>query len=233
MYSFTMLDAVLFEFDGVLADTAPARRAALTSVLAEDGVVLSPDEYQQVCAGLGLDEGVRAALALRSVTVDETALELMALRAERAFREHLGKGLSLVEGAREVVERLAGGTLVGIVTRTRRSEVEFALALARMEHAFSCVIAAEDAYPQKPAAAPYLTALERLGKRRRVRPRHVVALEDGRAGIRAARAAGVRCAVVGALPAHLAMDADALLPSIAGLTLGALESLVMGEERIR
>ena len=55
------------------------------------------------------------------------------------------------------------------------------------------------------------------------------ALEDGRAGIRAAKRAGLRCAVVGPIPAHLAMDADALLPTLVGQTAASIDALTSGE----
>jgi beta-phosphoglucomutase-like phosphatase (HAD superfamily) len=55
-----------------------------------------------------------------------------------------------------------------------------------------------------------------------------VALEDGAAGIRAAKAAGLRCAVVGALPMHLALDADALIPSLVGLAVRSLDLVTHG-----
>ena len=53
-------------------------------------------------------------------------------------------------------------------------------------------------------------------------PRPIVAVEDGLPGIRAARAAGIPCVVVGDVPAHVALEADGYLPSIAGLTAARL-----------
>jgi beta-phosphoglucomutase-like phosphatase (HAD superfamily) len=61
----------------------------------------------------------------------------------------------------------------------------------------------------------------------------VLALEDGSSGIRSARAAGLRCLAVGALPAHCAMQAEGLLPTLRGHTLATLEEIVLRpEERI-
>jgi beta-phosphoglucomutase-like phosphatase (HAD superfamily) len=54
----------------------------------------------------------------------------------------------------------------------------------------------------------------------------VVAIEDGLAGINAARAAGIATVVVGDVPAHVAIEADGYIPSIAGLTPDSLLSLV-------
>lgn len=222
-----VLDAVLMEFDGVLADTAAARCAALTFVLAEDGLELSDADYREGCAGLSTADAVRAATERCGASIDETGIELLALRVDRAFSTHVGKGIMLVDGAREAVERLAARVRVGIVTRASRRDVEFVLHLGQMEHLFGCVIGSEDANPPKPAPAPYLAALRRLELRRPIRPDGlVVALEDGVAGIHAARAAGLRCIAVGDLPAHVAMEADAVIPAITGIDTAAVEQLI-------
>lgn len=222
-----IIDTVLMEFDGVLADTAAARRHALLSVLLDDGITLSPADYHDHCAGLPTPDAVRQALACAAIVQDETGIELLALRVDRAFSAHVGKGLVLAEGAREVVERLAARTRVGIVSRANRRDIEFALSLARIEPHFACVIGAEDVYPPKPSPAPYQAALRRLERRR---PIHadgiVVALEDAQSGIRSARAAGIRCIAVGRLPAHVALEANALIPAISGLGLPQIEQLV-------
>lgn len=228
-----MIDAVLFEFDGVLADTTSARGDALRSTLREDGIALSADEYREQCAGRSFAEAVRAALDLRAVKLDETGVDLLVLRTERAYSAAVGKGVKLADGVPEVVERLAASVRLGVVTRAGRSEVEFVLALAGLDHAFSCLVTGEDAAAGKPSPALYRVALERLSRLRATPPSMCVALEDTLVGIRSARAAGLRAVAVGALPAHVAMEADGLVPQIAGLTLNALERLVARDgERI-
>ncbi len=228
-----MIDAVLFEFDGVLADTTSARGDAVRSTLREDGIALSADEYREQCAGRSFAEAVRAALELRAVKLDETGIDLLVLRTERAYGAAVGKGVQLADGVPEVVERLAASVRLGIVTRAGRAEVDFVLALAGLDHAFSCLVAGEDAPAGKPSPAPYRVALERLSRLRPTPPSACVALEDTLVGIRSARSAGLRAVAVGALPAHVAMEADGLVPGISGLTLAALERLVARDgERI-
>jgi beta-phosphoglucomutase-like phosphatase (HAD superfamily) len=230
-----MLDTVLFEFEGVLADTTDARRDALIAALHADGLLLSAVEYREHCAGLGLEDAARSALSLRGIRGDETAVALTTARAERAFRAYVGKGVTLAEGAREALERLHVVARLGIVSRTGRDEIALLLALARLEHLFTCVVAAEDAFPPKPAPTPHRTALARLTRQRPVAVRGVVvALEDSLPGIRAARSAGIRCVAVGDLPAHVVMEADGWITSLRGLTPDALDAIVSASgERIR
>lgn len=229
-----MIDAVLFEFDGVLADTTRARGEALRSTLREDGIILTADEYREHCAGRSFTEAVRAALDVKGVKLDETGIDLLVLRSERAYGAAVGKGVTLADGVPEVVERLAGAVRLGIVTQASRSDVDFVLTLAGLDHAFSCLVTGDDVAAGKPSPAPYRIALERLSRLRQTRPNTCVALVDTLIGIRNARAAGLRAVAVGALPAHVAMEADGLLQGISGLTLAALERLVARDgERIQ
>ena len=221
-----MFDAVLCEFEGVLADTAALRVAALRASLADEGVTSPHPELADACARLPVATTVRAALALHGERRDETGLDLLVLRAERHFAAAAGKGLALAPGARDFVERAMGTARLALVTRASRREVEFILSLAGLDVAFECIITADDTPEPKPSGDGYVQALERLGRRRSVRPDQAIALEDGPVGIRAAHAAGLRCVTVGALPAHLAVEADALLPSLVGQTPASIEALV-------
>jgi HAD superfamily hydrolase (TIGR01509 family) len=221
-----MLDTVLLELEGVIADTGEARRDAISAALRADSIQLQGAEYRDLCAGLSFDEAVRAAFRGVGRIGDETAIALAAHRAERAYRAYIGKGLTLVEGARETLERLHDTVRLALVTRSPRNDAMFVLSLARVEHLFTCVVAAEDA-PAKPSPEPYRLALARLQRARaRVVRGTVVAVEDGLPGIRSARAAGLATVVVGDVPAHVALEADGYVASIAGLTAESLLSLV-------
>ena len=227
-----MFHAVLFELEGVLADTRSFRQRALQETLAHDGVQLPDGDYEAV-ADLPVRSAVVAAFRAASVAADDVAIDLGTLRAERRFAEHLAHGFAMMDGARELVAHLAGRVRLGVVTRASRREAASILSLAGLEFAFECVISAEDASEPKPAAAPYEQALHAMSRLRPLSPALTLALEDGPAGIRSARAAGLRCLAVGALPAHRAMQAEGLLPSLRGHTLASLEGVVLRpEERV-
>ena len=221
-----MLDIVLIELEGVIADTGEARRDAILASLRADGVMLPDSEYRDLCAGLSFDDAVRAAFRGVGRGRDDTAIALASHRAERAYRAYIGKGLTLVEGARETLERLHESVRIGLVTRSPRNDAMFVLSLARIEHLITSVVAQEDA-PSKPSPEPYRLALSRMQRARaRVVRGTVVAIEDGLAGVTAARAAGIATVVVGDVPAHVAIEADGYVASIAGLTADSLLSLV-------
>jgi beta-phosphoglucomutase len=224
-----MIQAVFFEFEGVVADTREARRMALLDTLEEDGVALSDEEYDEGCASLPVRSAVRAAFSLRQIVGDETAVALATVRAERRFAKAVEAGLSLTVGARALIESMLGQTRLGIVSRAARRDIEVTLSLAQLDYAFELIVSDDDPHPPKPSAEPYRAALERLARRRAVVPKHVVALEDGMMGIRSAHAAGLRCAVVGAVPAHVAVEADALISSLVGVTTASIDAVTLGK----
>ena len=221
-----MFQAVLFEIEGVLADTRIFRQRALQDVFAQDGIRI-PETESESHADLPVRGAVAAAYRAAGIDADDTAVELGTLRAERRFAEYLGLGFAMVDGARELVAHLAGRTRLGVVTRANRREADLILSLAGLEFAFECVVTGDHVAALKPSPEAYETALRTMCRLRPVRAGQALALEDGPAGIRAARAAGLRCLAVGALPAHRAMEAEGLVPTLRGHSLSSLEAIAL------
>ena len=226
-----MVDAVLLEWEGVLADTAGARRDALLRALADEGLHLEPADYDAVCEGNAVQAAACAALA-HFGRRDDTLADLVALRATRAFAQRLGKGFVLAPGARAFVEHLQLASRVAIVTSATRADTEFLLRLAGLDGAASIIISADDRLDAPPAPARYEKALRHLSRHRALRQDHVVAIASTTAALRAARAAGIRTLAVGT-PAHVAVDADGMVDAIDGLTLRDIAPLIgiTSEER--
>jgi len=208
---------LLLEFEGVVADTAAARRAALVESLGVEGIVADERALAQA-VGYSTEEAVRRVRRAAGAPDDETAVELGRLRAERAFAARAGKGLTLSRDVRPALERLAVHCRLSLVTRASRREVEFILGLAGLDGLFRPVITVEDVTPAKPAREPWLAALARVGQLFPGQQLRALAVEDTVVGLRAARAAGVASVGVGALPAHEALEGDAWVESLADLT---------------
>jgi beta-phosphoglucomutase-like phosphatase (HAD superfamily) len=221
-----MVDAVLLEWEGVLADTGAARRDSLLRALADEGVLLSAEAYDACCDGADVHGAAFAALAGVGRS-DATLAELVALRAGRTFTARLSSGFTLQPGAAEFVADAAHRARIAIVTRASRAETEVALRLSGLESAVACVVTADDVLVPPPAPELYDRAVAHLSRRRAVARERgaVVALAQGAAALRAARGAGVRTLAVGA-PAHVAIDADAAVSGVSGLTLEAIAALL-------
>lgn len=218
-----MVDALLLEWEGVLADTEGARREALVRALAEEGVRFDASWYDAACVGLDAPAAARAALA-RARLADETLADLVAARATRAFSERLAQGVVLAPGAAAFVRVAAAAARVAIVTRATRSETEVLLRLSELEPMVSTVVCADDAPDRPHGPVLFEEALAHLGRRRAVRARRSAALVDAAPAIRAARGAGVRVIAVGAA-AHVAIEADAAVDGVDGLTLRQVAAL--------
>ncbi len=218
--------AVLLEMEGVLVETRELRRDALVRALAEEGIAVDLAAYDDLAHGLPVRAAARALAAVEDEAIDEIAIELVTLRAERHFAQSIGTGINLTDGARDALGALHGVARLGLVTRASRREVEPILEAADASFLFECIITGDDVVDApKPSPESYHAAIRRLARRRAMGAGDAIALEDGRAGIRAARAAGLRCLAVGDVPPFRALDADGYLPTLRGATLDSLDAV--------
>lgn len=228
-----MLDALLLELEGVLVDTHEVRRSTLVQSFSEAGLAVTFAEYDERATGLSTAGAAVRLAATRVAHLDATAIDLIVLRAERAFTERMVGGAMLCPGAGDLVTSVAGRTRLALVTRARRTEAHCLLGMAGLESAFETIVSADDVLDPKPHPEAYRMALQRLSRRRSVDHRRCVAIEDAPPGIRAARAAGLRCLVVGPTPPHQAFEADGYITTLSGQTLPSLSALVTADRKER
>jgi HAD superfamily hydrolase (TIGR01509 family) len=184
-----MVEAILWDNDGVLVDTEGLCFAATRDTLARAQVVLTRDVYLDFVMGNG--RSVFELAEARGSSPDAIA----ALRAERdaAFAALLRSAPSLaIDGIVETLQALHGRTRMAIVTTAPREHFELAHRRTGMRRFFEVVVAREDYEQSKPHPEPYLTALRRLG----LRPDRCVAIEDSERGLTAATRAGLRCIII-------------------------------------
>jgi HAD superfamily hydrolase (TIGR01509 family) len=151
--------------------------------------------------------------------------ELIAEKA-RCFRGILESEVRICDGVVDLVRALAGVPLA-VASGALRAEVEIVLARAGIRDAFASVVAAEDVRAGKPDPEGFLVAraaLERGGGI--LPPATCLVIEDSRAGIEAARRAGMRClAVSNSYPMSALVAADLVVETLAGLTLERLRAI--------
>lgn len=227
-----MVDVALVELEGVVFQTRELRHASLCEAFASQGVD-APVEAETI-TGLTPRASVVAALAAAQVEADDVLIDLVTLDAERAFSSRLAMGgVSVSPGARAFLENAVASARLGVVSRANRADVEMMLRWAGLEGAFAVMVCGDDTLDPKPSPDGYHLALDRLRRLRPVAPGATLALEDSALGIKAARVAGARSIAVGPIPAHLAMEADAFIPTLEGQSLAALDELTRpGQERV-
>ena len=218
-----MADGVLLDWEGVLADTADPRRAALRAALSDEGIAFDDAAYERL--GGGRSVRLAAARLLGSRAADVTLTELVALRAEREFAARIARGFAIDPAAARFVELAQLRAPVVIVTAAGRAESDAALRLAGLHDSCAAIVTADDVGGEAPAPASYELALAHLGRRRVVKAHRVVVLATELPAIRAAREAGLRTVAVKA-PAHVALEADAAVDSLSGLTPDLVDALL-------
>ena len=220
-----MVDAVLLEWEGVLADTAVARHDAMLRALADEGLAADAPAVTAQCE-LATVYAAAAASVAGLGRHDPTLVDLLTLRATRAFSARLETGFVLLPGAREFVERAQLAAPIAIVTRATRADTEYMLRLSGLECAITTLVSADDSFDPPPSPAMINRALENLGRTRPLQRGRVVALASTAGPLDAARAAGIRSVAVRA-PAHVALRADGAVDAVDGLSLRDL-SVVSG-----
>ena len=225
------LRAIVFDFDGVIANSEPLHFRAFRDVLAAAGVELSEQDYYTRYLGFD-DVGVFATVnADRALGWEERALADMV--ADKALRlAELEKDASvLFPGAPEAIQRAAAAVPVAIASGALGPEIRRVLNHAGLTKHFVAIVSAENTPLSKPAPDPYELAVALLRRHiggEPLKASECVAIEDSRWGLESARVAGLR--TVGVTSAYdraeLAPHSDLVIGSIAELDIDDLRRLV-------
>jgi beta-phosphoglucomutase len=217
------IKAIVFDFDGVLADTERLHLRATQEALATHGWTLDERAYFDRYLGFGDRDLVLEFARDSGQAIAPHAVErLVALKADR-YRVHLAAGSALYASAASCVQRLGTRFRLAIASGSLRAEIRDILSASDLADAFPVIVGADDVVNGKPAADPYLRAAELLG----IDPPDAVAIEDSRWGLESARTAGMRTiGVTTSYPASALTLADAVVASLDEISVGFIEQLM-------
>ena len=221
-----MIRAILFDFNGVIADDETAHVACFCQALQEFGLILTKTGYYGTY--LGMDERSCTALLLtaRDGKSDSALVQRIQDRKAGLFRLHPGaQQPELFPGVIEFVLAARSLCWLAIASGGRREQIDRALRGTEIEQAIEIIVSADDCLVGKPDPAIYLLTLKRLNDvvRPLLRPDECLVIEDSKAGIRAARTAGMPVlALATTYPADELREADCVMPSLAGVDPEAL-----------
>jgi beta-phosphoglucomutase len=218
----TAIQAIVFDFDGVLADSEPLHLRSYQAVLTPIGVTLTRDEYYARYLGYD-DEGVfTQVLDERGVRIDPRQVGGLIEEKTRVFDELMAAGEMLYPAARPCVERMAPRFPLGIASGALRHEIEAILRSGKLDGYFRFIVASGETAEGKPAPDPYRRAAELHG----LPPGSCLAIEDSRWGIESAKAAGLRCiGITSTYPRAELRMADRIIDSLDEFTPAFVESL--------
>jgi beta-phosphoglucomutase len=217
-----MIRAIVFDFDGVLADSEPLHLVAYQEVLAKRGVTLSREEYYSAYLGYD-DAGVFSALGrVHDWRLDPSGLAALIAEKGEVFDRIVETSDVLHRGAAECIARLAGEYPLGIASGALRPEIEAVLRRGGLERHFKFIVASGDTPNSKPAPDPYVRAAELHA----MPAPECLAIEDSRWGIESARSAGLPCVgITTTYPRHELATADRVIDSLAEFTPAFIRSL--------
>jgi beta-phosphoglucomutase len=205
-----MARALLFDFNGTLSDDEDVMYGVFAELFAQAGRPMSQQEYLDHVAGLADEAIVRTWLGDRP-DVDEIVARRVAL-----YRERVSDGTTVTRAVRDAVREVAGELPLGIVSGAARSEILPVLQAAGLLDAFHVVVTSDDVVRGKPHPEGYLAALRSLREvLPDLDPADVTVIEDTEAGVRSAKAAGMRCVALSrTLPRDRLADADEIADAI-------------------
>jgi len=227
-----MLLAVIFDFDGVLADSEPLHYEAFRRVLTTQGVELGQQEYYQKYLGFDDAGAFRAVLADRQQPAGGNRIESLVRAKLELFPEVLDGRNVLFPGAAECVARLSARVPLAIASGALSHDIDLILRGTGLRDRFAVVVGADHTERSKPDPEPYVRALVLLQQRGLVpvdagAAARTVAIEDSRWGLQSARGAGlVTVAVTTSYSRAELTDAHLVVDGLSDVSIDRLEALV-------
>jgi HAD superfamily hydrolase (TIGR01509 family) len=213
-----MIEAVVFDLDGVIVDSEQVWDDVREQLAKERGGRWHEGAQ---AAMMGMSSPEWSVYMHDEIGLEESPEEINAEVVRRMLARYR-ESLPLIDGAVEAVRRLAPEFTLAVASSSNRPLIEVVLERAGLAELFAVVVSSEEVAAGKPAPDVYLEAARRLG----VEPVRCAAIEDSANGIRAAHAAGMRLIAIPnrhypPAPDALAL-ADVVLSSPDGLTPAAV-----------
>lgn len=227
----TMLRAIIFDFNGVIADDELTHFICFQQAIHEHGLSLTKEEYYGTY--LGMDERIcTEAVIRRNGRSDPGLAEAVLIRKARLFQEATATAQPpLFDCVVEFVKAAGQRYRLAIASGGKQEQIRRALTGTPIERDFAVTIACEDAPVGKPDPLIYELALRRLNDTRplsspALKPHECLVIEDSLAGIQAGHAAGMKVvALATTYPAEQLHQADLVLTTLAGILPDGLERL--------
>ncbi len=179
-----MFDSILFDFDGVLADTEPIHFLCWREVLIPFGIDLEWSFYQRECIGVSDRAMLERLGAARHPPISADEIWPSYAMKQKSFQARIAAAPPFLDETLDLVKNLQSSYKLAVVSSSHRSEVEPPLERAGIRQSFEALVCGMEVPNLKPAPDPYLRAAELLGAR------SPLVVEDSDAGVASATAAG-------------------------------------------
>jgi beta-phosphoglucomutase family hydrolase len=213
------LEAVLWDMDGVIADTADYHYRAWQSVFGERGVEFSREDFMRHF-GQRHDTIIRFALGDK-LTPEE--LEDITEKKQSTYRRMVAVNIKPLPGAIDLLKSLKKhGIKSAIASSAVPKNIDVIIKGLGIESFFQAIAWGTEVKEGKPSPQIFLRAAQKLG----VKPAGCLVIEDAIAGVAAARRAGMKCiAVTNSHPKDSLKDADLVVDSLEMVSVADMEKL--------
>lgn len=209
-----MLRAIIFDCDGVLADTERIHWQAFNEVLSQLGLHMSWSEYVERYLAYDDPSCFRAFLSDVGHPHDDSLIHELVRQKRHLLSERSGS-LAIVgyPGVVEFVTEASKRYHLAVASGAARNEILMVLNALGITEFFKVIVSSEDVAHGKPHPEPFIKAMERLNEQLnlnpQLKPNECLAVEDSIHGVRAAKAAKMWClAVTNTYPKEMLSEAD-------------------------
>lgn len=217
-----MFSAVIFDFDGIIADTEPLHFDAFQEVLAPLGLGYTWQDYLDAFLGLDDRDAFRKCFERAGRRLFAAELDDLIDRKGMAFAR-LAAGVTPYPGVVELIRSISGKLPLALCSGARKSDIEPVLARLGLTDSFDAMVTADQVAASKPDPESYRTAVSRLKDIfPAVDASTTLAIEDTPAGIASATGAGIEVlAVTNSYPRERLAGAGWILDSLTQLEFPA------------
>jgi beta-phosphoglucomutase family hydrolase len=212
------LEAVLWDLDGVIADTAVYHYKAWVDVFGKMGKTFTEEQFMG-------HFGQRHDTIIHSVLGDvpEDKFDAITEEKQENYRRRVAENIKPMPGAIELIKSLRqNGIKTAIASSAPPENVDIIVRGLGIEGCFDAYARGTEVAEGKPSPLVFLLAAEKLG----VRPASCVVIEDAIAGVTAAKNAGMKCiAVTNSHPAEKLKEADLIVDTLEKVGVGDIERL--------
>ena len=223
-----MLQAVIFDFNGIIVNDEPIHFRLFQKVLGEEGIVLTEQDYYARYLGFDDRGAFCAGFHDNGRTLNEAHLAALIARKAEYYMQEIRNRVDIFPGVVDLVRALSTSLPLAVASGALRHEIEIILRTAALLDQFRAIVSAEDVRHGKPEPEIFLKALDLMNRQsdKSLEPRNCVVIEDSKEGLRGARRAGMKClAVTNSHPADVLTDADAIVKSLEAVDLKYLQKL--------
>ncbi len=223
------LKAIVFDFDGIVADSEPLHCEAFRRMVEPWGVTFTFDEY--AARYMGYDDRDFFRVTLKELgrgpeANDAARIEALCVEKQDLFEKVVEEGVEAVPGVLRLIEEAQAVMPLAVASGATRRDIALIVDRLGLNGCFDPIVTADDVARSKPHPETYRLAAEGLARRHpdgAIGPDTCLAIEDTAIGIRSARTAGLlTLGVATTSPIASLNEAHRTVPNFAAVSLDML-----------